>query len=135
MKDPTSVSPEWRSYFESKDESALFPTKTERLPEISRGPSNASNELVTLFSQLIGKGGVAATSSQNVTEVARVLNLYRSYQTVGHEKASLDPLELRKTYGNILQLGKRKRDNTERLDYRFHGFTDDQLENEIFIGK
>ncbi|CAI2374917.1 unnamed protein product [Moneuplotes crassus] len=133
MKDPTSVSPEWRSYFENKDESALFPTKPQRLPEISRGPSTASNELVSLFSQLIGKGGIAATGSQNVTEVARVLNLYRSYQTVGHEKASLDPLELRKTYGNILQLGKRKRDNTERLDYRFHGFTDDQLENEIFI--
>jgi 2-oxoglutarate dehydrogenase complex dehydrogenase (E1) component-like enzyme len=70
---------------------------------------------------------------QTLTEATRILNLYRSYQTVGHEKAKVEPLQLIRKYGTKIQIGKRKRLNIERLDYRFHGFTDEQLDQEYYV--
>lgn len=135
MRDPNSVSPEWREYFESKDSTALEgpPRYTQPSSSSSSTSSSSTDQLIQVLSQVLSSK-VDVGTTQSATKVARVLNLYRSYQTVGHEKAKTDPLKLLDTYGNILQIGKRKKNNTERLDYRFHGFSDTQLEKEIFIG-
>lgn len=131
MQDPTSINKEWRDYFESKESEALEGPPAAGQP--SAGTFEA-NQLATILSQVLSsQGNIGA--NQNATEVTRVLNLYRSYQTVGHEKANTDPLKLLESYGDILQTGRKKKNNTERLDYRFHGFSDDQLDKEIFIGK
>lgn len=134
MKDPYSVSKEWREYFEERNQEKA--ASSTYYPPPTQAPVQGADQLTNVLSQLLGaasSGGFGST--QNATEVTRLLNLYRSYQTVGHEKAKIDPLKLLETYGNVLEFGKRKKTNVKRLDFRFHGFTDQQLDNEIFVGK
>lgn len=123
MHDPNSVPESWRLYFENK--SAGSSTGA-----ISGGDVN---QLADAIASRLGGSSVSSGSSQNASEVARVLNLVRSYQTVGHEQANTDPLKLMETYGHVMQIGKKKKMNKQRLDYRFHGFTDEHLDKEYYI--
>lgn len=127
MKDPSKLTKEWKEYFDNKDTA----TSTHSSPQT--GTNAGSQELERVLGELLKNTG--GGSEQSATEATRIQNLYRSYQSVGHEKAKVEPLQLLKKYGTMLQIGKRKRLNIERLDYRFHGFTDDQLDKEYFIGK
>lgn len=126
LQDPKSVDEAWRLYFEQKESGTA-------------GHSNAASShfdidsLAEQIAKRIGGSSTGSSSGQDASEITRVLNLVRSYQTVGHERAKVDPLELYETYGNILQVGRRRKVNTQRLDFRFHGFTDDHLNKEYFI--
>jgi 2-oxoglutarate dehydrogenase E1 component len=101
LEDPNSVGQAWREYFENKDSGAASQ---------SLGGTNI-DALADKIAQRIGGASTGSGSSQSASEVARVLNLYRSYQTVGHEKANTDPLKLMEAYGNVMQIGKRKKLN------------------------
>lgn len=127
LEDPKSVDEAWRIYFENK-ESGNFP---------SRGSSGGSlninvDQLADKIASRLGSSG-GAVSATSVSEASRLINLVRAYQTVGNEKANLDPLNLQETYGNVLQIGKKKKRNTKRLDYHFHGFTDEDLKKDFHI--
>jgi 2-oxoglutarate dehydrogenase E1 component len=123
LEDPNSVGQAWREYFENKDSGAASQ---------SLDGTNI-DALADKIAQRIGGASTGSGSSQSASEVARVLNLYRSYQTVGHEKANTDPLKLMEAYGNVMQIGKRKKLNKERLEYRFHGFSDDHLNHKYYV--
>jgi len=131
LEDPMSVDEAWRIYFESKATGAAKTTT---------GPSTASqldvDRLAAQIAERLEGKSLApghVVSKHEASEVARVLNLIRSYQMVGHEKAHLDPLELRQTYGEIMQIGKRLKLNIHSLDHKYHGFSDAQLDKEYFI--
>lgn len=127
LDDPNSVDEAWRRYFEQKESGAT-----------SNGHSSSLNvnidDLAERIASRLGTTNVKGGASiADISASTRILSLVRSYQTVGHEKAQIDPLKLQETYGNILQIGKVKKTNVKRLDYRFHGFTEQQLDNEYHI--
>jgi 2-oxoglutarate dehydrogenase E1 component len=126
MENPNSVTKDWRAYFEGKESS-----ETGYGGKASYGSIDGDALAEAVASKIGNVSGV--DSSQTASEVVRILNLVRSYQTVGHEKAKLDPLKLREIYGNIYQIGKRKRSNVVQLDYRFHGLADEHLDKEYSI--
>lgn len=68
---------------------------------------------------------------QAVTEVAKILQMYRSFQVSGHEVSKIDPLELDR---DVKQHGmKIKIDMPPQMDYRDYGFTDADLERTFYI--
>lgn len=123
LEDPSKLSKEWKEYFDNKQEGGS-PHSTSS----TGGANQAVSELEQALKQALYASSEGANSGQAATDITRILNLYRSYQTVGHEKATVEPLQLIKKYGNQMQIGKRKRLNIDRLHYKFHGFTDAQLD-------
>lgn len=128
LEDPSKLSQEWRDYFDNKESA----TSTQSAPMHNKAAGGAG-QLEQVLKAVLANAGAGSGSDQTATEATRILNLYRSYQTVGHEKAKVEPLELMRKYGTQIQIGKRKRLNIERLDYRFHGFTDEQLDQEYYV--
>jgi 2-oxoglutarate dehydrogenase E1 component len=126
LNDPKSVEEAWRLYFEQKESG----TGTSGQAAIGHLDIDSLAEQIA---RKIGGSSAESSSNQNASEISGVINLVRAYQTVGHEKAKTDPLELYETYGNIDQNGRRQRQNIDRLDYRFHGFTDVDLDKEYYI--
>jgi 2-oxoglutarate dehydrogenase E1 component len=116
LEDPHSVDESWRRFFSdmNDDLSAV-------LAEL-RGPSWAKPTPRT-----IGNGAAhaveidAQTLRQTATDSIRALNLIRAYRVRGHLEAQLDPL------------GLEKRGPYPELDYRTYGFTEADLDREIFI--
>lgn len=128
LENPNSVSESWRSYFENKS------SLNTHQPSVSAGQGNIDiDALASKISAKIGKTSGGGISNQQASDISNAINLIRAYQTVGHEKAKTDPLRLLETYGDSMQIGKRKKLNTRRLDYRFHGFTDESLEKELHL--
>ena len=128
LENPASVGESWRSYFENK--------KASTINQSSIMTDNGSLDIDALAERIIARVGSTSTggiSNQQASDISNAMNLIRAYQTIGHEKAKTDPLRLIETYGNIMQIGKQKKLNTKRLDYRFHGFTDDSLNKELFL--
>jgi len=127
LEDPKSVDVAWRTYFEEKNGG--------NSGSGSGGVGSTDIDALAdkIAERLGGSGGSSKAGAHEVSAATRVLGLVRSYQTVGHEDAKTDPLNLQEVYGNTLQIGKRKQKNTKRLDHRFHGFTDQQLENEYSV--
>jgi len=116
LQDPHSVDESWRRFFSdmSDDLSAM-------LTEI-RGPSWAKP-----VPPIIGNGATDAVEidaqalTRTATDSIRALNLIRAYRVRGHLEADLDPL------------GLEKRGPYPELDYRTYGFTEAELDREIFI--
>jgi 2-oxoglutarate dehydrogenase E1 component len=116
LEDPQAVDESWRRFFSdmNDDVSAL-------LTEL-RGPSWAKPA-----APIIGNGAAAAkeidqsTLRQATTDSVRALQLIRSYRVRGHLEADLDPL------------GLEKRGHHPELDYRSYGFTEADLDRQIFI--
>jgi 2-oxoglutarate dehydrogenase E1 component len=116
LENPQAVDESWRRFFSdmNDDVSAL-------LTEL-RGPSWAKPA-----APIIGNGAAAAkeidqsTLRQATTDSVRALQLIRSYRVRGHLEADLDPL------------GLEKRGHHPELDYRSYGFTEADLDRQIFI--
>jgi 2-oxoglutarate dehydrogenase E1 component len=116
LKDPHSVDESWRRFFSEigDDISAV-------LAEL-RGPS-----WVKPVPRIITNGAAAAIEIdaeaplQTATDSIRALQLIRSYRVRGHLEADLDPL------------GLDQREHHAELDYHTYGFTDGDLDREIFI--
>lgn len=128
LEDPNSVGEAWRRYFENK-ESGLGGNGSAALGHLD--VDTLAEKIAQRIGGAVTTGG--APSTQSSSDVTRVLNLVRAYQTVGHEKAKTDPLKLYEIYGNVLQIGKKKKRNTQRLDHRFHGFDDQALDSKFHI--
>jgi 2-oxoglutarate dehydrogenase E1 component len=116
LEDPHSVDESWRRFF-----SDLSDDLPAMLTEI-RGPSWAKPT-----PSIIGNGAADAVEidaqalRQSATDSIRALNLIRAYRVRGHLEADLDPL------------GLEKRGPYPELDYRSYGFTEADLDREIFI--
>ena len=116
LEDPRSVDESWRRFFsEINDDVATLLTE-------ARGPSWAKRERA-----ILGNGAAPAAGTEEealrraTTDSIRALQLIRAYRVRGHLEADLDPL------------GLEKRGPYPELDYRSHGFTESDLDREIFI--
>ncbi len=129
LEDPASVDPSWVSFFtELKDDGGA-------VAKDFKGTAGARRDL-----QVIGAvdpdaapakkpdGKAAKTAAASPAEIRqaqldsiRALMLIRSYRVRGHLHARLDPLGLARI------------DQHPELDYRTYGFTDADLDREIFI--
>jgi 2-oxoglutarate dehydrogenase E1 component len=122
LEDPGSVDESWRQFF------AEFGDDAQALKAERQGPPWAKP-----LSPLNGEGDPAppparptlAAAPEAIKEAAdasiRALQLIRAYRVRGHLLADLDPL------------GLEQRGQHPELDYRTYGFTEADLDREIFI--
>src|ERR1700736_1356712 len=118
LDDPASVDESWRRFFaEFGDDAAAF--RAERAgPSWSRPlPSLLAPETAAPESPAADAGAIQQAAFDSI----RALNLIRSYRVRGHLEADLDPLGL-----------EQRRAHNE-LDYHTWGFTEADLDREIFI--
>src|SRR5438067_1860531 len=117
LDDPNAVDPSWRRFFaEMADDAAAIraeragPPWARPLPPIEMPEAPSPTPAVD-------EGAVQQAAIDSI----RALNLIRSYRVRGHLEADLDPLHL-----------EQRRPHNE-LDYHTWGFTEADLDREIFI--
>lgn len=124
IKDPNSVPPEWRSYFE-------------RLPKVNGTTQDVPHSTVVEYFQLLAKQktrGVRpeassdSTSTQYERKQVRVVQLISAYRQRGHQHANLDPL------------GLWQREQVPDLDLSYHRLSEADFDTifqtgGLFIGK
>ncbi|HMU65990.1 MAG TPA: 2-oxoglutarate dehydrogenase E1 component, partial [Cellvibrionaceae bacterium] len=113
LRDPSSVSSDWRDYFE-------------KLPQNGHGgsPDVPHSEVIEYF-ELLGKNrarplvapGSGAIDVKHERKQVELMQLINAYRLSGHKKAKLDPLGLQKPATDI-----------EELDLHFHGLTNNDLD-------
>ena len=110
LKDPKSVSEDWKIYFET------LPVQSEGKTEVSH------KDVIERFKNQRRKRNYLnkSTNKKSINEdQIRVIQLIQSYRNRGHQRANLDPLGIRKT------------SFCEDLDYDFHGLSEDDLKKEF----
>ncbi len=128
LKNPNSVEPAWQTFFsELSDET---PTVSRALAGASWSPRQdrivgKGNGAIEAIAEVTGLESKIDLNSNNsdmaITDSIRALMLVRSYRVRGHLAANLDPL------------GIYKQDDHPELDYRAYGFTETDLDRNIFI--
>src|SRR5215813_11477177 len=116
LETPDSVDEIWRRFFSEIDDDGSTVLAELRGPSWgNRAPRSATNvaRAVTAID--------AEQLRQATSDSIRALQLIRSYRVRGHLEADLDPL------------GLDKRGHHPELDYRSYGFTERDLDRQIFI--
>jgi 2-oxoglutarate dehydrogenase E1 component len=141
--DPSSVDPEWQSFFKSLNDSPADVEKNARGPswEKPNWPQTPSDDLTNALDgnwaqvEKVMGGKIAAKAAatspgvtpstadilQATRDSVRALMLIRAYRMRGHFHANLDPL------------GIEGQKDHEELDPRSYGFTDADLDRKIFL--
>lgn len=117
LQDPKSVHASWAAYFSNLDKGLAASNSFAALPTV--GGSVGSSP----------QGGHLHRRSDNPTmsDSLGLSYLIRAYQVRGHEVANLDPLGLH-TY-------RSGEETPEELDYKYHGFTEADLDRQLqFLG-
>src|SRR6266481_919059 len=117
LEDPNAVDESWRRFFAEMGEDASAALAELRTPVWSKPTPPTIGDSAT---PAAGVGGEAPR--QAAIDSISALNLIRAYRVRGHLEADLDPL------------GLDKRGPYPELDYRSYGFTEADLDREIFIG-
>ena len=125
LKTPDAVDASWASFFRDMDEDEAALMKS--LEGASWAPSDAGVIGVADGDAPAAKGsssGKDATTAAPLTSgqadaSIHALQLIRAHRARGHQVANLDPLSLQKN------------ESHPELDYKTHGFTDDDLDKEI----
>ena len=102
--DPSSVHSSWRTYFEGIEKGIDNPF----VPPPTLGQTAKDAELRALAAAL-QSGNVnvqSASSSRDVADSSKVMQLIQGYQTTGHVLARLDPLKLSETYSQYSNLAR-----------------------------
>jgi 2-oxoglutarate dehydrogenase E1 component len=116
LEDPNAVDESWRRFFSEMGDD-LSAVLTER-----RGPAWSKPTPLMVADGAAPAAEVDAEAPrQAAIDSIRALNLIRAYRVRGHLEADLDPL------------GLEERGPYPELDYHSYGFTDFDLEREIFI--
>ena len=131
VNDPTAVDTEWAGFFDALNEDGR--TVLAELRGAPWGKNGAkvigvATDEPQAPAKGSGKDKSAAAAAPSVEEIRkhtldsiRALMFIRAYRVRGHLEAKLDPLDLQ------------KRDLHPELDYRSYGFTEADLDREIFI--
>src|SRR3954462_4952037 len=117
LDDPASVDEGWRRFFEELGDDATALNAERAGPAWGHPPRPAPASAASETTAVRGSGGF----QQEATDSIRALNLIRAYRVRGHLEADLDPLGI-----------ERRADHPE-LDYRTYGFSEGNLDREIFI--
>ncbi len=120
-EDPNSIDKSWSNFFETFHEDDLAILSDFGGPEWKKRTSNVIDNVS--FDKVIRSiGNIDENNFKNSTiDSIRALRLIRAFRINGHLIANLDPLDLHiKNYH-------------PELDYRSYGFTDKDLDKEIFI--
>jgi 2-oxoglutarate dehydrogenase E1 component len=120
LDDPAAVDESWQRFFADigDDASAL---RAERAGAPWSPAKSAIGDLPAGKSTTPGAPLDSDAFHQATIDSIRALNLIRAYRVRGHLEADLDPL------------GLEKRCDVNELDYRSYGFTEADLDREIFI--
>jgi 2-oxoglutarate dehydrogenase E1 component len=141
LKDPASVDPEWRAFFEDLGDEAGAVEKTADGPSWERPnwPVPANGELVSAldgnwsaievaFGQKLKAKAESKGQTLTVDEIkdatrdsTRALMMIRAFRIRGHLAADLDPLKLE------------QRPDREELDPASYGFSEADMDRKIFI--
>ena len=111
LKDPKSVSEDWKIYFET------LPVQSEGKTEVSH------KDVIERFKNQRRKRNYSGklTNEKSFDEKQiRVIQLIQSYRNRGHQQANLDPL------------GLMIREKIEDLNIEFHGLSSSDLEEEFY---
>ena len=107
LRDPESVPPDWRQYFQGLSEGNGFSKGQSLTPTFKSG---------SIFNPPAAAGnGAAVEEATGAILQERVHQLIRNYRVRGHMAAQLDPLGI-------------PRAAPPELDLEFYGFTDDDLD-------
>jgi 2-oxoglutarate dehydrogenase E1 component len=115
LEDPDAVDESWRRFFSEMGEDASVALAELHAPDWSRPAS------VVVADRAAGAQVSAEALRRAAIDSIRALNLIRAYRVRGHLEADLDPL------------GLATRGPYPELDYRSYGFTEVDLDREIFI--
>lgn len=115
-QDPKSVHSSWQSYFNNLD-SGVDPSQAFIAPPSIAGSIGSKTSAATAMKQ---------PSDELVSDSLALSYLIHAYQVRGHEMANLDPLGIHSF----------RSDTPPELDYKFHGFKDEDLDRQLnLIGK
>jgi 2-oxoglutarate dehydrogenase E1 component len=115
LVDPDAVDQSWRRFFAEIGDDAAALAAERAGPAWTRKPPPLSNGAAAPAT--IGAAAVRQAAADSI----RALNLVRAFRVRGHLEADLDPLGLE-------QPGRHP-----ELDYRTYGFTEADLDREIFL--
>ena len=120
LTDPNGVPPEWRDYF---DRLPKVDSKTVSLHDV---PHSVVQEQFAAISKLRVRTEATVAHDSQATEYerkqVRVLQLISAYRQRGHQKASLDPLDLA------------VRESVPDLDLNFHQLSEADLDTVFQVG-
>ena len=134
LEDPGSVDPSWVPYFRelADDAGALSGdfvatpwaprgTRVIGVPDPDAPPKDKGKALKEGAAALAGGAASEEEIRRRITDSIRALMMVRVYRVRGHLMADLDPLRMKKPPQH------------PELDYRSYGFTEDDLDREIFM--
>jgi len=127
LRDPATVAPAWRQYFDGlKGRAAGDTPHSDAIARIEQAQKSVPRGA--------GAGAAAPRTDDAISQKqAGVLRLVTAYRSRGHLAARLDPLDLAGTYSGeeLESLGLLPRPSAPDLDYTFHGLTDADLDTEF----
>ena len=121
IEDSNSIDKEWASFFDSLNEDEISVIKDFRGPEWKKRPSKVIEHTKNLNKSNFDKKYKKESFINSTLDSIRALRLIRAYRIIGHLIADLDPLKLQPNNYH------------SELDYKFYGFTENDLDKDIFI--
>ena len=120
-KTPSSVDESWLNFFHSLNDDEISILKDFGGPQWKKRPSNIIDNIS--YDEIVYKTPNIESDSFKVDTLnsIRALRLIRAFRINGHLIANLDPLAIA------------KKDYHPELDYKNYGFTENDLNKEIFI--
>jgi len=126
LRDPATVAPEWRGYFESfKGREAGDRPHSDVIARIEQAQKLNGHAVAAVAS--------APSSDLHAQKQAGVLKLVTAFRSRGHLAAKLDPLALEQTFPpvDLQELGLLPRPSAPDLDPAFHGLGAVDMETEF----
>jgi len=120
-QNPKSIDDSWKSFFSSLNEDELSVLSDFGGPEWKKRDTNVIDDIS--FDKVVRSSANVdfASFKTSTLDSIRALRLIRAYRVNGHLIANLDPLNLH------------EKNYHPELDYRSYGFTDNDLDREIFV--
>ncbi|MDC0624333.1 2-oxoglutarate dehydrogenase E1 component [Alphaproteobacteria bacterium] len=120
-QNPKSIDDSWKSFFSTLNEDELSVISDFGGPEWKKRDTNVIDDIS--FDRVVRSSANVdfASFKTSTLDSIRALRLIRAYRVNGHLIANLDPLNLH------------EKNYHPELDYRSYGFTDNDLDREIFV--
>jgi len=120
-QNPKSIDDSWKRFFSSLNEDELSVLSDFGGPEWKKRETNVIDDIS--FDKVVRSSASVdfASFKTSTLDSIRALRLIRAYRVNGHLIANLDPLNLH------------EKNYHPELDYKSYGFTDNDLDREIFV--